>query len=86
MEALTLISWESLILATANVTPGRHAEEVEGTEAQGQGKSYKPMGSLQPEVPRVSVRVAAPDGPGRTNPQAWGTISLGWVINNTLPH
>lgn len=58
----------------------------EATEDQGQGEGCKPMGSLKQEIPRGSVRVAAPDGHGRTNPEAWGTISLGWVINNSPPH
>lgn len=57
--------------------PGRRSEEVESPEAQGQGEGYKPMGSLKQDVPRVSVRVPAPDGHGRTNPKASGTISLG---------
>lgn len=86
MDAVVPFSWGRLILETASVIHSRQSEEVETTEAQGQGEGCKPMGSLRQEVPRVSVRVAAPDGHGRTNPEASGTISLGWAINNSPPH
>lgn len=85
MVALVLF-WGRTILVLASVIHGTQSEEVESPEAQGQGEGCKPMGSPKQEVPRVSVRVAAPDGPGRTNPEASGTISLGWVINNPPPH